>query len=860
MLKDLTLEPVYESPKDDIGVGLYNPLFSNSVSVDRTTCFFSSKALSRYSEGLEKFARNGKKYRLIVSKELKEEDFKSAQKGYEQRKGLTDELMASMRERITLDDRKNLANLANLIAAGVVDIKMAFVNEGIFHPKFGIATDLDGSKVLFNGSPNDTKAAIEKNFEVVETSKSWSSEESSKKIDRFGKIFDELWENKHEAAVVLPLDKVILKEIEGYDNGRTYSTVEEYVEDSLFLDLTDDGKLVLSVKLNKPPSNYSLVQKSGIYSFTERETRESKDIPFKPGLTYVNFKKIIDRLENYSEAEGYRLIVGDKMRTLIREKEFFMEERSRLGVDLKQMDKRFTSIFENYKQVVDSAMVRKLRDKQMWDSFYMYTMARCGNFSVPGAGKTASVLGVFAYLRSERPKTKLVVVGPLSSFKTWEDEFNKCFGENIALKSFNTQSSKNNSVNDLRYNTGNTNLFLFNYEGLSKYVKVLKERILDKDTILVFDEVHRVKNPQGVRAKDALELSQDVSRIVIMTGTPIPNSYEDLQNPLKFMFSAECEDHFGTFMQKLSKLSPIEREELNDAVQPFFCRTTKSELGVPLANDDVLLKVGASAKENMLLEKVKKRYLRDPLGLIIRTLQLESDPKMLLDAFEGDDKLVDSFGDWDEDHSDLPDELGTRVTMKEDRDVILSIDHTTKTKKCIEHIKGLVAEGKNVIVWCIFKHSMANIEKLLKESNINVYSIHGGVEPKEREQIMDRFASSKATVLVTNPHTLAESVSLHATCHDAVYFEYSYNLVHLLQSKDRIHRLGLPSGQYTQYHFLQSVFDKGISLDNAIYERLEDKEQRMLAAIDADSLEEVTSSKEDIERILHSLGWDETAQ
>ena len=47
-------------------------------------------------------------------------------------------------------------------------------------------------------------------------------------------------------------------------------------------------------------------------------------------------------------------------------------------------------------------------------------------------------------------------------------------------------------------------------------------------------------------------------------------------------------------------------------------------------------------------------------------------------------------------------------------------------------------------------------------------------------------------MLLTNPHTLAESVSLHSVCHDAVYFEYSYNLVHPLQSKDRIHRLGLP--------------------------------------------------------------------
>ena len=57
-------------------------------------------------------------------------------------------------------------------------------------------------------------------------------------------------------------------------------------------------------------------------------------------------------------------------------------------------------------------------------------------------------------------------------------------------------------------------------------------------------------------------------------------------------------------------------------------------------------------------------------------------------------------------------------------------------------------------------------------------------------------------VLITNPHTMAESVSLHKQCHDAVYFEYSFNLTHMLQSRDRINRLGLPEQQYTQYHYL----------------------------------------------------------
>ncbi len=92
-----------------------------------------------------------------------------------------------------------------------------------------------------------------------------------------------------------------------------------------------------------------------------------------------------------------------------------------------------------------------------------------------------------------------------------------------------------------------------------------------------------------------------------------------------------------------------------------------------------------------------------------------------------------------------------------------------------------------------------------------------------------------------------------------MYFEYSYNLIHLLQSKDRIHRLGLAGDQYTQYHFLETVFDgdtEMVSLDEEIHNRLNHKEQVMLEAIENDSLEHFTTTKKEIEDILWSIGFD----
>ena len=136
--------------------------------------------------------------------------------------------------------------------------------------------------------------------------------------------------------------------------------------------------------------------------------------------------------------------------------------------------------------------------------------------------------------------------------------------------------------------------------------------------------------------------------------------------------------------------------------------------------------------------------------------------------------------------------------------------------------------------------------------------IYGAIPPIDRNKILEEFKNGKYDILITNPHTLAESVSLHNVCHDAYYFEYSYNLVHLLQSKDRIHRLGLPDTQYTQYYYSEVTFknfdtQEDYSLDSKVYERLKQKEQIMLDAIDNNSLEPVTTSQEDLDIIFHDL-------
>ena len=94
-----------------------------------------------------------------------------------------------------------------------------------------------------------------------------------------------------------------------------------------------------------------------------------------------------------------------------------------------------------------------------------------------------------------------------------------------------------------------------------------------------------------------------------------------------------------------------------------------------------------------------------------------------------------------------------------------------------------------------------------------------------REKIVRAFQDDNCPfkVIIANPFAVAESISLHKACHNAIYLERSFNAAHFVQSKDRIHRYGLKEGTKTNYYYILSED----SIDETIDARLAEKEHRM---------------------------------
>ena len=125
--------------------------------------------------------------------------------------------------------------------------------------------------------------------------------------------------------------------------------------------------------------------------------------------------------------------------------------------------------------------------------------------------------------------------------------------------------------------------------------------------------------------------------------------------------------------------------------------------------------------------------------------------------------------------------------------------------------------------------------------------IHGGVpagddsDDDTREGIIRQFhRDPRRMVLVANPAAGGEGISLHQVCHNAIYIGRTYNAAHYLQSRDRIHRLGLSADTTTRITIVENTAPNRVgSIDLSVRRRLETKVAAMAAILDDHDLREL---------------------
>jgi hypothetical protein len=130
---------------------------------------------------------------------------------------------------ITVDllQQHTLKCLSHLLRRGQIEIKIAVMEDALFHPKVWLFRG-QGDVLAAHGSSNVTHAGIRKNIEQVATSKSWEDATQRFTTDTFAEAFERLWDNDEEHCIVVPMPEAVRENM-----LRTYGSAAAPTEDDL---------------------------------------------------------------------------------------------------------------------------------------------------------------------------------------------------------------------------------------------------------------------------------------------------------------------------------------------------------------------------------------------------------------------------------------------------------------------------------------------------------------------------------------------------------------------------------------------------------------------------------------------------
>lgn len=544
---------------------------------------------------------------------------------------------------------------------------------------------------------------------------------------------------------------------------------------------------------------------------------------------HIPIPQLVIRINSFLESRGFRVrrsgIADNAVRIEIERRRSYQRARAA------------ASRFRDGDSVLDRMTVRRKLTEFGWNDaerklfphqeaglIHGTIAVNAANFSVPGAGKTTTTLAIAALHMANGDIDCAVVVGPLSCFGPWEKESRAALPGRVRVRRIRGAAiDRRESYMTL----GAKDIALLSYATAAADRGELIELCHRMKVMLVVDESHRVKKFRGgLWAPALMEIARYARVKVALSGTPMPQSGRDLYSQLRILWPAgELTGPADDFALRVDKNFG---SVLSD-VRPFVSRTPKQALGLDpysIKPHSVELS-GTQAEIYLLIEDQFRRTLQDAATWADKIQALRrAKPIRLLQAAANPDLLNKIDGYYHLPRFSVPNPtLLQRLADYRFQEV------PAKSRYALDVLRDMFERketGKKAVCWSNFVQNLDHFSQMVRSTlNVPVFQIDGRVPTGDqstddhpahsaivqhdtREAIIDRFlTTSGPAVLVTNPASTSESVSLHSTCHNAIYLDRTYDCALFLQSIDRIHRLGLKPGQRVEVHVINATVRDG---------------------------------------------------
>ena len=448
-----------------------------------------------------------------------------------------------------------------------------------------------------------------------------------------------------------------------------------------------------------------------------------------------------------------------------------------------------TQVFENLYDLevevkVDFEKYQKM-DKRGWKLFphqeqgVKFLLSKNNRILGDDMGLGKTIMSTVASIESG--SKKVLIVCPANAKINWFREINAYIDEDeISI-------IKSGHWNPKRYTIINYDI-LKNFHTITDGRKNYKEHEIHKHLenegfdLIIMDEAHMAKNPSSNRAKIISQITKNIKRKWLLTGTPLANRPMDFYNLLKI-----CE-------------SPVTTSWKQYAFR--YCDGKKFRKKLKTGQyKDIWLTDGASNLEE-LHERTKDLILRRK-----KDDHLDLPPKIVapyymeLDDMNEYNRAFDEYLEWAKSEGKR---LGSGRHMIE-LIVLRKYLALEKTKQSISLAEEAIENGKKVIIFTNFTHSF---DALMKHFGRLAVGHNGKMNGTQKQHSVDAFQNDEnVKVFVGNLISAGTAITL-TEAEVVIMNDLDFVPANHAQAEDRAHRLGSTSTTNVYYPIAVGTIDE----------------------------------------------------
>ena len=535
------------------------------------------------------------------------------------------------------------------------------------------------------------------------------------------------------------------------------------INDTIYLSLEDLKNLsennIFDIKYktssNKTKSISFSSNKLFKMNIFNKESLQDSDLDFYYSMlqNYLQNKNFVDFNDELVLIDENNIIEEIDSKTLLNVFSYELKNDIRLFIDKLSNIKELVSKETILKTLESKGFNATLKHYQIDGVFWLYNLYKNGIdggllADEMGLGKTIQVI---AFLLLSQAK-KILIVTPASLTHNWKNEILKF--TNIKETEISLNIKNNKSL-----------ITILSYETVRSKIDEIKDNKYD---VLIMDESQKIKNHQTQIFNAIKQIKRDFT--IIMTGTPIENSLNDLWNML-FTINPSLHELYVKKIQPLLKDIDTYDKAIELTIKilyPIMLQRKKNDV----------LNLPSRKTETIFIEftKQEKDKYQQLVNTFISAIKSGLSGRVQSIALEGLLRLRQFCSI----HSIVPKELINTYNL---------ID--SKLNKALSIVEEIINKNEKIIIFSQFTSSLDKIEQKLKEKSFNFLRLDGSTTKKNRDLRVNQFQKDNSDYNIFLISLKAGGVGLNLTsATNAILFEPWWNPAVEEQAFARIDRIG----------------------------------------------------------------------